>query len=238
MLPDVVKNLLIINGLFFLATIALDSAFRFNLIRAIGLFPFDSEQFRPFQFVTHMFMHGGFTHLFFNMFALWMFGSAIENHWGGKRFLVYYLITGFGAALLQVGVNEWQIRTLAAEMHPESVSMVLTEGLNLLENGQNYTDPLMGQLNLLINTPMVGASGAVFGVLIAFGMMFPNSLIYIYFLFPIKAKYLVMIYGAMELYSAIQNDPSNNIAHFAHVGGMLFGYLLIRYWKAKGTRFY
>lgn len=237
-LPEVVKNLLIINGLFFLATMALESSFHFDLVRLLGLFPVDSQQFRPFQFVTHMFMHGGFTHIFFNMFALWMFGSAIENYWGGKRFLVYYLVTGFGAALMQVGVNEWQIRSLATTMHPADVSIVLDEGLKLLESGRNYTDPLMGQLNLLLNTPMVGASGAVFGVLLAFGMMFPNSLIYIYFLFPIKAKYLVMIYGAMELYSAIQNDPTNNIAHFAHVGGMLFGYLLIRYWKSKGTRFY
>ena len=235
MLPIVVKNLLIINGLFYLATVALGSSIGFDLIKFFGLHYPGTRNFGIWQIVTYMFMHGGLGHIFFNMFALWMFGNVLENVWGPKRFLNYYLITGIGAGLVHLLVTYMRISAVLPDLHPEQISMVYSEGLDVLSRGMNYQDPIMGKLNILLHTPTVGASGAVFGILLAFGMMFPNSLIYIYFAFPIKAKYFVMIYGALELYSGIAANPNDNVAHFAHLGGMVFGYIVIRYWKKKGT---
>lgn len=152
-------------------------------------------------------MHGSPTHLFFNMFALWMFGASLENLWGSKRFLIYYLITGLGAAFLHEAV-------------------LYIEYLQLLD------EMLLDQIAQLASTPTVGASGAVFGILLGFGMMYPNQPIYIYFLFPIKTKYFVAIYGALELWNGLANANSE-IAHFAHLGGMLFGYLIIKSWQRR-----
>jgi len=182
-----------------------------------------------------MFMHGGFSHILFNMFALWMFGNTLENVWGGKRFLNYYLITGIGAGVVQVLVAYIRITALQTGISPEELQMVYTEGYDVLQKGMNYQNEAMASLNLIINTPTVGASGAVFGILLAFGMMFPNSVIYLYFAIPIKAKYFVILYGAIELYSGIANSAGDNVAHFAHLGGMVFGFFLIQYWKKKGT---
>ncbi len=234
MLPLVVKNLLIINGLFFLATFALGSAFNIDLVKFLGLYYPGSHDFGVWQFVSYMFMHGGIWHIFFNMFALWMFGSVLENVWGPKRFLNYYLITGIGAGLVHILVTYIRISALLPEMGPEQISHVYEEGYKVLQSGQRFVDPAMHSLSTLINTPTVGASGAVFGILLAFGMMFPNSLIYIYFAIPIKAKYFVIIYGALELYSGFANNPNDNVAHFAHLGGMVFGFFLIVFWKKKG----
>lgn len=234
LLPEVIKNLLIINGLFFLATIVLNNVLGIELVRTLGLYLPVSDQFEPYQVITHMFMHGGLGHIFFNMFALWMFGYTLENVWGSKRFLIYYLATGLGAALLHLGVNYWEWSQISAQLTADQIEMVQREGQAILMNNQNYSDPLLGKANLLLHTPTVGASGAVYGVLLAFGMMFPNQLIYIYFAIPIKAKYFVIIFGALELFNGIANDPDSNVAHFAHLGGMLFGYLLIKYWRKNG----
>jgi len=236
-LPEIIKNLLIINGLLFLATISLES-YGIDLTQLLGLHQFQSEDFMPHQLITHFFMHGNFTHLFFNMFALWMFGKILENVWGAKRFLTYYLITALGAAALHLGVSQYEIMSLQSQINPSDLNILLENGKQVLEGNQNYTHPLMGKLNLLINTPTVGASGAVFGILLAFGMLFPNTLLYIYFAIPIKAKYFVMIYGALELYSGLSNNPADNVAHFAHLGGMLFGYILLKYWQKNNTQFY
>ncbi|HAD97846.1 MAG TPA: DUF1751 domain-containing protein [Cryomorphaceae bacterium] len=238
LLPDVIKNLLIINGLFFVATWVIGSTFGRDLGQILGLYLPVSEHFEPYQLITHMFMHANFSHIFFNMFALWMFGYTLENVWGSKRFLIYYMVTGFGAALLHLGVNYWEYMSIQDALSPEQLSVVLREGQELLYQNRNYVDASMAKANLLLNTPTVGASGAVFGVLLAFGMMFPNTYIYVYFAIPIKAKYFVAIYGALELFSGIQNDPDSNVAHFAHLGGMLFGYLLIRYWRSRGISHY
>jgi len=237
-LPEVVKNLLIINGLFFLAKYVLASNFGINLDNYLALHNFESPDFRPHQFVTHLFMHGSLSHIFFNMFALWMFGNQLENIWGGKRFLIYYMITGLGAAVLHLAVNQFQISALEAQMTLEQINRVSSSGYEALQNGQNFIDPLMGKLNLLYYTPTVGASGAVFGLLLAFGMLFPNTLIYLYFAIPIKAKYFVAGYGLIELWLGIQNSADDNVAHFAHLGGMLFGYLLIKYWRKNSRHFY
>lgn len=232
-LPPVVKNLLIINGLFFLATLTFGSTFGINLTEYLGLHYPASQNFSPYQFVSYMFMHGGFGHVFFNMFALWMFGSTLENTWGPKRFLAYYLITGIGAAIIQILVTYFRLGAIEAQLDPQTISMVYNEGADLITKGMNYSHPLVGKLNALINTPTVGASGSVFGLLLAFGMLFPNSLIYVYFAIPVKAKWFVMIYGALELYSGIANNPGDNVAHFAHLGGMIFGFFLIKYWRRK-----
>ncbi len=237
-LPEVVKNLLIINGLFFLAKYVLGTNFGINLDQHLALHHWESPDFRPHQLVTHLFMHGSFSHILFNMFALWMFGNQLENIWGGKRFLVYYMITGLGAAVLHLAVIQFQISGLEAQMALEQINRVTSSGYDALQNGQNFIDPLMGKLNLLYYTPTVGASGAVFGLLLAFGMLFPNTLIYLYFAIPIKAKYFVAAYGLIELWLGIQNSASDNVAHFAHLGGMLFGYFLIKYWRKNSQHFY
>jgi len=238
-LPPVVKNLLIINVLMWLATIFLGMRGK-DLNSILGLHYIQSAEFRPYQIVTHMFMHDATSpmHLFFNMFALWMFGRVLESVWGPKRFFIYYFVTGLGAAVLHTFVNFMEFQHIAAKMQPEMVQTVMNEGLELLRRGMNYNDPLAGQLNRILNTPTVGASGAVFGLLLGFGMLFPNTQLMLLFPpIPIKAKYFVIGYGAIELFSGIA-DTGSNIAHFAHLGGMLFGFLMIKYWNRNTTHFY
>ena len=227
-LPEVVKNLLILNGLFFLATVSL-SNLGIDLVKILGLHQFQSTDFRPHQLITHLFMHGNFTHLFFNMFALWMFGKILENVWGSKRFLIYYMITGIGAAFIHLLISQYQIISISNQI-PDMVNLAI-------EGRYNPSIPISKKLTQLIITPTVGASGAVFGLLLAFGMLFPNALLYLYFAIPIKAKYFVIGYGLIELYAGISNNPADNVAHFAHLGGMIFGFFLIKYWKNNMTSF-
>ena len=227
-LPVVVKNLLIFNGLLFLATISLNNL-GIDLVRIFGLHQFQSNDFRPHQIITHLFMHGSFTHLFFNMFALWMFGKILENIWGQKKFLIYYMITGIGAAAIHLVFCQYQIINISNQI-PDLVNIAF-------EGKYNPSIPLSKKLTQLIITPTVGASGAVFGLLLAFGMLFPNALLYLYFAIPIKAKYFVIGYGLIELYAGISNNPADNVAHFAHLGGMIFGYFLIKYWKQDTNYF-
>ncbi len=262
--PPVVKNLIIINVIMLFATWVAQNTMGIDLNRYLGLYYFESEYFRPYQVITHMFMHGGLTHLFFNMFALWMFGRVLEQVWGSKRFLIYYFITGLGAATLHTFVNYLQISniqsaavamlntpspdTFAAfvtKHFPEYYTQVYEKFLSawftnpgnaqLIEEAGNYTNQL---INLQMNIPTVGASGAVYGVLLAFGMLFPNTIIMLLIPpIPIKAKWLVIIYGGLELYLGL-TQPGSNIAHFAHLGGMLFGFFLIRYWNKRKDVFY
>jgi membrane associated rhomboid family serine protease len=265
-LPIVVKNLLIINGLCFLANEVARYRFNFDLNELLGLYYPGSKSFRPFQLITHVFMHGSFTHLFFNMFSLWMFGSVLENTWGPKRFLVYYFVTALGAAALYLGVNTFEIYRLQAAIdafaaHPDPNGFVLfiqdhKELVNVefydrlmqfsrewsLDPGnptaiQQSTDILQNFVTAKMEVPVVGASGAVFGLLLAFGMLFPNAqLVMIFFPVPIKAKYFVMIYGGLELFQGLSANPADNVAHFAHLGGMLFGFILIRIWNKNSYR--
>lgn len=236
-IPPVVKNLIMINVLMLLATYVV-SMRGVDLNQVLGLHFFLSPAFRPYQLVTHIFMHGGFWHLFFNMFALWMFGRILESVWGPKRFFIYYFVTGLGAAALHLFVNFLEYQSLISKMSPEQVDMVMREGMSVFRQGKNFSDPLMGQLNLLMNIPTVGASGAVYGVLLGFGVLFPNTQLMLLFPpIPIKAKYFVIGYGLLELYLGFAR-PGSNVAHFAHLGGMLFGYLLIRYWNKNSRQFY
>lgn len=230
LMPTVVKNLLIINGLVFLGMVSIRSTFGVDITQWLGLYFPASESFNPFQLISHMFMHGNFRHILSNMIMLWFLGSAMENHWGSQRFLIYYILTGLGASALQIGVNGYEYYTILTQVSADNAQLVLSEGADLIQRNYNSSNPSMGALNRLLNTPMVGASGAVFGVLLAFGMTFPNQVIYLNFFFPIKAKYFVIGYGLFELYNGFSVSNSG-VAHFAHLGGMLFGYILIRRWK-------
>lgn len=237
-IPDVVKNLLILNVLAFLALMIMGGQ-GVDLNRLAGLYYWKSAQFEPYQLITHMFMHGGLMHIFFNMFALWMFGSPLEQVWGPKRFLTFYLATGLGAAALHLGVLHFQYLNLVADMDQETVRTVIREGVSVFNEGKNYSDPQMGALNMMLNIPTVGASGAVYGILLGFGMLFPNTRLMLLFPpIPIKAKYFVIGYAAIELYLGISNNPGDNIAHFAHLGGMLFGFILIKYWQKSRRDFF
>lgn len=202
-IPPVVRNLLIINALVFLTQKLLPAGLEGWFYQTFALsFPLGLKTL--YQTVSYMFMHANFTHLFFNMFALWMFGRIVEYDLGSRRFLIYYLVCGVGAALIQLGVNYVEISTLLA---------------------QGYT-------SLPIFTT-VGASGAVFGLLLAYGMLHPNNVVML--MFPpiaLKAKWFVVIYGVLELLGGVASSGSN-VAHFAHLGGMLFGWLLIYYWKKQ-----
>ena len=219
-LPPVVKNLLIINALFFLADVVL--GFKgIDLSDWLGLHYFQASGFAFWQPVTYMFMHGNFGHLFFNMFALWMFGAAVENYWGVKKFLIYYFVAGVGAAVVY---EIWQYIDFNYIMHVQDYS-----GVQISLKETITVDQFMNRFT------MVGASGAVYGLLLAFGMLFPNSLIYIYFLIPVKAKWFVLIYGGIEVLYCIFAS-SDGIAHIAHLGGMLFGLLLILFWRKKERR--
>ena len=267
----IVKNLLIINGLFFLMTIVIQNTFQKDLTDWLALYYPGAPEFKAYQFATHLFMHGNFMHLFSNMLALWMFGSVLENHWGPKRFLTFYFVTGLGAALIHTGWSYIELQNtrslfdqyLNAPGLYDFAKLIQNDSLPLSEMfrsemnafvaewGTMKNDPQMLSRSLEIATslkndvldykmsvPTVGASGAVFGVLLAFGMMFPNTLIYVFFAIPIKAKYFVILYGLFELYSGVVNNPGDNVAHFAHLGGMLFGFFLIKYWNKSSRNYY
>lgn len=237
-LPPVVKNLILLNVLMLLANWASKSVFGTDLSMTLGLYYPRSDQFMPIQILTHMFMHGNFLHLFFNMFALYMFGGILENVWGPKRFFVYYMICGLGAALVHETVIMFQYNKVMSAISPDQLQLVLNDGASYLSEGKVFTDETMKKLQMLLNVPTVGASGAVFGVLLAFGVLFPNTQLMLLFPpIPIKAKYFVLGYGAIELYLAV-TQPGSNIAHAAHLGGMLFGYVLIRYWRKTSKTLY
>jgi membrane associated rhomboid family serine protease len=208
-LPLIVKNLIIINAIFLLLDTALER-YGINLSQYLGLHYWSSQFFAPWQLITHLFMHGNFGHLFFNMFALWMFGSIIENIWGPKRFLIFYFVCGLGAALCHLSVLGFEF----GAFEPNSRSVFAG----------------------IMDQATVGASGAVFGVLFAYGFLFPNTELYIYFLFPIKAKYFVALYAAIELFSGFNNSAGDNVAHFAHLGGMLFAFILLKYWQRNNRQ--
>lgn len=232
-IPPVTKNLLTINILVF-AVMAIIPGAEAALDRWCALYYFSSPGFRPFQLFTYMFLHGSFMHLFFNMFALWMFGRTIEYTMGPARFLFFYLTCGIGAGLVQEGVYAIYIHNISSLLPPDVVQEVIQQGWFHLQNFQNYVNPDMGLLNSLVNSPMVGASGAIYGVLLAFGYLYPNQPIYLYFLMPIKAKWLIIGYFVLELVYGVSGS-GDGVAHFAHLGGMIFGFLLLLYWKRKGV---
>ena len=229
-LPTVTKNLLIINVLcFFGAVVA--QRYGISLNNVGGMHFFLSPDFNVAQLVSYMFLHANFEHIFFNMFAVWMFGRTLEMVWGPKRFLIYYMICGIGAGLVQELISAIEYFTLTSSMPAEAVETVLREGSSVLQSGMNYVDSRMAELNIAVNRSTVGASGAVYGILLAFGMLFPNSQMYVFPIpFPIKAKFFVIGYAVIELVLGMSRT-ADGVAHFAHLGGMIFGFLLIMYWK-------
>jgi len=232
--PPVVRNLIIINVIMFVA-LYIFQGLRLDLNRILGLFYIQSPLFQPWQIVTHMFMHGSLFHIFFNMWALWIFGKTLESVWGGKRFLVYYLVTGLGAAFFHELVYYIEMAPkVAAIKEFYGVSSLNIQILQEISNPSNQFHSAFRNLYV----PTVGASGAVFGILLAFGMLFPNTpLMIIPIPIPIKAKWLVIGYGALELYLGV-TQPGSGIAHFAHLGGMIFGFILIKYWNKTTRTFY
>jgi len=218
-LPTIIKNLLIINGLMFLAqnTFAGPTS-SFSFEDYFALHAWQSDLYKPWQLITHMFLHGDFSHILGNMFALWMFGSILENVWGPKRFLLFYMLCGVGAAVIHTQI-----------LADNKVSLS-TPGL-----APQLMDLMTTYYNKTVDTATLGASGAVFGILIAFVYLFPNTYIYIYFLFPVKAKWLGIAYFAFEFYKGVQNSAGDNVARWAHVGGAVIGFILVYIWKKKGT---
>lgn len=218
--PPVIKNLIIINVLIYIAQATLGTQSS-TIEDLFALHDVHSVFFKPYQLITYMFLHGSVEHILFNMFALWMFGSLLENYWGAKRFLIYYLLCGLGAGVLHLIV-------LYFEMEPV---MEIFRTLGTPEQLELINSP-----NFKVNGATLGASGAIFGCLAAFGYLFPNSLIYVYFLIPIKAKWFVFIYGALELVLAIRNSAGDNVAHFAHLGGAVTGLIILFIWNKTNRK--
>ena len=260
-LTPAAKNILIINGIIFILSDFV--GLRSYIIESFGMRYFHSEDFQPYQILTYMWVHGGFGHLFSNMFSVLIFAPILEKVWGSKKFLIYYLATGIGAGILYSGINyyenySFEVKVKSYEQNPSPESfrkLVLnnsSEYYNQLydfidsyeQNPSNSNDNLSiayanDLLKVKSDVPMVGASGAVFGILLAFAMLFPNMELMLLFLpIPVKAKYLVLVYGIYELWSEINRMPGDNVAHFAHLGGMLIGYLILKYWKRKYGTFY
>lgn len=237
-LPTVVKNLLIINGLVFLFTwVNSTRHLTGDLEDLLGLHYITSPLFRPWQLLTHMFMHGGLWHILLNMFGLLMLGPRVEYRWGSQRFLTYYLLCGFGSAALYMGWLWFGARE-ALEM-VSSVDLAFVRETVINGNREGLTalnDPAMLQVYDLWRTPMVGASGALFGILMAFGMLYPNvELTTFVYIIPInmRAKYFVALYALMELFSGVANVQGDNTAHFAHIGGLVAGFFLVRHYEKK-----
>jgi len=236
-ITEAVKHLLIINVIMFIGTLAIGNGQSFYEWFAL-YFP-KNQLFQPWQVLTHMFMHGDFTHILFNMFALWMFGTAVEQIFGTRKFVVFYLLSGFGAALIQLAFLYFQYNSGLGDLIESGFAQ--SDIVSILKEGQydKRWVPILGDkfegFVTAFNSTMVGASGAIFGVLVAFGMLFPESKLMLIFLpIPIKAKYFIPAIIALDLFSAISGhsvfSPSNT-AYMAHVGGALTGFLLMYFWK-------
>ena len=264
-LPLIIKNLLIINVLVFIAQKTFETTGLVNMNDLFALHHVLSPLFEPWQLITHLFMHGNFPHLLFNMFSLWMFGAVLESLWGPKRFLTFYFICGLGAAILQLASLWFQSRGLLndfvafkAAPSPDSLMVFLnhygvdTRNRDLVSAfeaylktpsnelfRQNAVSALNGEVNRWISNATVGASGAIAGILAGFVYLFPNTYLYLYFFVPVKAKWLGLGYFAYELYAGIVNEAGDNIAHWAHLGGALVGLLLVLTWnKTNKKTFY
>lgn len=239
-IPNVTKNLLIINGLFFLASYVFGER-GIALAHTLGAFYPESVNFKPWQIITHMFMHAPFpniSHILFNMFALWMFGSTVEHTLGSKKFLTLYFAAGLGSFILFNFTNYLQIEQLKAVVTaagvnvPEFIQSLSynTSGSYLLPDSTDMES--VKELARYYVTPMVGASGAIYGILVAFGVLYPNAKLALIFLpVPVKAKYFIPALIALEFFMAIQDYAWNPVAHFAHIGGAIIGFILIRRWK-------
>ena len=257
MLTPVVRTLILLNILVFVFTSE-------PVVGQFGLHSFLSDLFQPLQFLTHMFLHAGFGHILSNMIGLFVFGPMLERTWGAQRFLFFYMFCGLGAALLYLGINYYEmsrvfelVKEYRANPSPDAfwgfIEGHVSSAYDQLETfidayrenpgNPQYRQQSLGFVNQFwtrqIDGPMVGASGAIFGVIMAFGLLFPNTeLLLLFPPIPIKGKYLVLGYGAYEVYSGVYRAQSDNVAHFAHIGGMLFAFVLVKYWGYQRKKFY
>lgn len=244
-IPQVTKNILILNILFFVATLVMQGQ-NVDLIRLLGTHYVNSPLFEPFQIVTHFFMHANIFHIFINMWLFVMLGGFLERLWGPQRFFIFYIISALAAFALHNFIGVYQVEQMKALLGEEIPvdqlnNIVRTTSLFNLENAINQflMDHPVGDITLIENyirmiyTPMVGASGAVFGVMAAFAILFPNTEFYLYFMIPVKAKYLVGVYLIYEVYSAFQNNLDDPVAHLAHIGGAVAGAIMVIIWRKK-----
>jgi membrane associated rhomboid family serine protease len=257
-ITPVVRNLLIANIVIFLIDRSYDLSSNF------ALRSFLSSEYRPFQYASYMFLHANFGHLFSNMFGLFIFGPLLERVWGPKRFLFFYFFTGIGAGLLFSGINYFELSQIRDGLigylntptpqglvdflstHAEFYYKSQQAFINSFEASPDSSQLIAQSKEMAravyeynLNIPMVGASGAIFGILMAFGMLFPNTELFLLFVpFPIKAKYFVGFYGLYSLYAGFQNTPNDNVAHFAHLGGMVFAFILLKYWNSGRQKLY
>ncbi|MEO6303935.1 MAG: rhomboid family intramembrane serine protease [Bacteroidia bacterium] len=273
-LPVVTKNIIIINVIMYLLTMVLIKTQGIDLTEYLGLHYYQAPQFKPHQFITYIFMHStsDFSHILFNMLAVYIFGQVLEQTWGPKRYLIFYILTGLGAALAQYVVIYFSvapfidsIELVQNNLNGESINNFLntSEFQNSLSHGNfGIYDTFVQQYNKAVqeNSPralslasqflldyknqslnehvIVGASGSLFGLLGAFGMLFPNQMLYLYFFIPVKAKWLVIAYGAFELFSGLRSNPGDNVAHFAHIGGLIVGIIIVLIWRKDKQHFY
>ncbi len=228
-LPVVTKNIIIINVIMYLATLAFETV-NVDLVKLFGLHYYLADDFKPHQFITYIFMHGGFSHILFNMLGVYIFGQVLEQVWGPKRYLIFYILTGLGAALAQYIIMHFEITEILDifNQHINSRNLDTSQRAEFINQKYEY-------LNKHV---IIGASGSLFGLLGGFGMLFPNRELYLYFFIPIKAKWLVILYGGFEIFSGLQNNPTDNVAHFAHIGGLLVGIALVLFWRKDRNHFY
>lgn len=235
-LTEAIKHLIILNVIIFAAANYLPSL---GLYEYLSLYFLENEHFGVWQFVSHMFMHGGMMHIIFNMYALWAFGSPLEQMWGRNKFLFFYFSAGIGAGLIYTAVNYYQFNSIYNDL--VSLGMSATEIQSLLESGR-YNSSILDQIPenrladifQIYNTPAVGASGAIYGVLVAFGMTFPNAKLALIFLpVPISAKYFIPVLIGLDLFSGVTGFSifGGGIAHFAHVGGAIIGFIIMKFWQ-------
>ena len=270
-LPVVTKNIIIINVIMYLATLAFETV-NIDLVKLFGLHYYLADDFKPHQFITYIFMHGGFSHILFNMLGVYIFGQVLEQVWGPKRYLIFYILTGLGAALAQYVVIYFTtgpfvdaIELVQNNLTKDSIKNLLNtpefqhhvsfdfinnydDFVQQYNNASHENSPralslasqfLLDFKNQYLNSQVVvGASGSLFGLLGGFGMLFPNRELYLYFFIPIKAKWLVILYGGFEIFSGLQNNPTDNVAHFAHIGGLLVGIALVLFWRKDRNHFY
>ncbi len=233
-MQPVVKNLLIINALFFLATIIFEGK-GISLTKELGLYYIGSSDFKPFQLATHFFMHAGFRHILFNMFALVIFGNMLERIWGGKKFLLFYFFTAFGAAFLHQFILGLELYNSTGTFFPDLDDHFTGHG-DFIRYSTSHAAFLKSWINMHI--PTVGASGAIYGLLAGAAVYFPNTKLYLYFAIPVKIKWLALGLVLFDIVSVIQDRPGDSVAHFAHIGGMLFGFVLVKIWQKDNTNFY
>lgn len=239
-MPPVVKNLLLINVAMFIITM-LGQAQGIPMTRLLGGYVFNSPYFEPYQMVSHFFMHGGVFHIFFNMFALVIFGSVLEQVWGPKRFFIFYIATALGAFIFHQVVGYIELKNIEETLIASGYDLykLKDEIAGNLSKGLIYNDPLLRDYQIGISIPVVGASGAVYGLLAAFAYLFPNTKLMLLFPpIPVKAKWLVLFLVGIAVYNSFINSPGDNIAHLAHLGGAIVGFIIVLFWQKDKKQFY